>query len=82
MYVLLDANVTAGYYLTRSLRSKFATERIANIFDSVRTGESDLFFYIPNFCEGARIHRAPEREPRAAPVEELQGMLDAVEKAS
>src|SRR5690625_5821185 len=50
MYLLLDANVTAGYYLPRSLNSKKAKDRIANIFDSARSGRSDFFFYLPNFC--------------------------------
>jgi hypothetical protein len=50
MYILLDANVTAAYYLPRCLKSKRATDRITNIFDSVRSGGSDHFFYIPNFC--------------------------------
>jgi hypothetical protein len=50
MYVLLDANVTAGYYLPRSLRGKRAAGRIENVFDSVRSGASNHFFYIPNFC--------------------------------
>jgi len=50
MYVLLDANVTAGYYLPRSLRSKHARERIETIFNSVRSNKSELFFYLPNFC--------------------------------
>lgn len=50
MYILLDANVTAGYYLPRSLNSKRARERIQIIFDSARSGKSDFFFYLPNFC--------------------------------
>jgi len=49
-YVLLDTNVTAAYYLPRSLASKRAAERIAILFDSVRAGGSTHFFYIPNFC--------------------------------
>lgn len=49
-YILLDANVVAGYYLPRSLDSVRARGRIENILDSVRTGESDCFLYIPNFC--------------------------------
>jgi hypothetical protein len=32
------------------LSSKRAAKRIKVIFDSARTGESDFFFYIPNFC--------------------------------
>jgi hypothetical protein len=49
-YILLDSNVTAGYYLSRSLKSLNARTRIENIFDSARSGESDFFFYLPNFC--------------------------------
>jgi hypothetical protein len=50
MYALLDANVTAGYYLARSLNSQVAQKRITSIIDSVRTGGSKHFFYIPNIC--------------------------------
>ena len=50
MYVLLDANVTAGYYLPRSLNSKQAASRIENLFNSVRSDATQHFFYIPNFC--------------------------------
>ncbi|MBU1998020.1 MAG: hypothetical protein V1490_02930 [Candidatus Omnitrophota bacterium] len=50
MYFLLDSNVTAGYYLPRSLGSKKACKRIEMIFDSVRSRGSNHFFYIPNFC--------------------------------
>jgi hypothetical protein len=50
VYILLDANVTAGYYLPRSLRSTQARNRIEMIFDSVRSGATKHFFYIPNFC--------------------------------
>ena len=50
LYILLDANVTAGYYLSRSLRSPKARELIANIFDAARSGQAEFFFYLPNFC--------------------------------
>ena len=50
MYVLLDANVTAGYYLPRSLNSVKAQQRIEILFDSVRSRQADHFFYLPNFC--------------------------------
>ncbi len=49
-YFLLDANVVAGYYLQRCLRSKVAYKRITDIFDSARSKKSDFFFYLPNFC--------------------------------
>lgn len=50
MFLLLDANVAAGYYLPRSLKSKLARQRIQVILDSVRSGETEHFLYIPNFC--------------------------------
>lgn len=50
MWFLLDANVTAGYYLPRSLNSKTAAKRIESIIDSVRSGVRNDFFYIPNIC--------------------------------
>ena len=49
-YVLLDANVTAGYYLPRSLNSIKARERIQVILESARSGKLEAFFYLPNFC--------------------------------
>jgi len=50
VYVLLDANVAAANYLPRSMRSKKAGKRIRNMFDSVRSGATEHFFYMPNFC--------------------------------
>jgi hypothetical protein len=50
MYGLLDANITAAYYLARSMRSEQAVDRIRIIVDSVRTKGSDHFLYIPNVC--------------------------------
>lgn len=50
MYLLLDANVTAGYYLPRSLDSKRARKRIEILLQSVLSGESNHFLYIPNIC--------------------------------
>ncbi len=50
MYLLLDSNVTAGYYLPRSLDSARAQKRIELLFQSIRSGESSHFLYIPNFC--------------------------------
>lgn len=49
-FLLLDANIVAGYYLPRSLHSKQASDRIKEIFDSVRSGKSDFLLYVPNFC--------------------------------
>ena len=50
MYLLLDANVTAGYYLPRSLGSRRARDRITAIFNAVRSEGTRHFFYLPNFC--------------------------------
>jgi hypothetical protein len=50
MYGLLDANVTAAYYLAHSTRSAKVVERIRTIVDSVRTKATDHFLYIPNIC--------------------------------
>jgi len=50
VFVLLDSNVTAGYYLPRSLNSEKARVRTRLLFDSVRSGESTHFFYLANFC--------------------------------
>jgi hypothetical protein len=50
IYALLDTNVTAGYYLARSLTSQVARRHIATIIDSVRTGGSKHSLYIPNIC--------------------------------
>jgi hypothetical protein len=50
MYLLIDANLAAGYYLPRSLSSKRARGRIQIILDSIRTKGSQHFPYISNFC--------------------------------
>src|SRR5712664_704814 len=53
VYGLLDANITAVYYLARSMKNAKAAkvvERIRNIVDSVRTKGSDHFLDIPNIC--------------------------------
>ena len=50
MYLLLDANVAAGYYLPRSLDSRRARSRIQMILDSTRSQASTNVLYIPNFC--------------------------------
>ena len=48
-YLLLDANVTAAYYLPKSISSTKVRDRIEVIFNSIRSGASDHFLYIPNF---------------------------------
>ena len=50
MYLLLDANVTAAYYLRRSLSSTRAADRIAEILNATRAKVWNHFPYIPNFC--------------------------------
>ena len=50
MYILLDANVTAAYYLPRSTTSANVRSRIETLFHAVRSGTVDHFFYLPNFC--------------------------------
>lgn len=50
MYLLLDANVTAGYYLSRSLGSLRARKRVELILNAIRAGAWNHFLYIPNFC--------------------------------
>ncbi len=49
-YLLMDANVTTGYYLPRSLRSVRARARVESIINAARSGSADLFLCIPNFC--------------------------------
>jgi hypothetical protein len=49
MYCLLDANLVLGYYLPRALDFAKARERIRVLVDSVRSGESTHFLYVPNF---------------------------------
>lgn len=50
MYLLVDANVAAGYYLPRCLNSLRARKRIPLLLDSIRSNASPHFLYIPNFC--------------------------------
>jgi hypothetical protein len=50
MYLLLDSNVTAAFYLPRSTKHIKMASRIENIFSSVRSGATKHFFYLPNFC--------------------------------
>jgi hypothetical protein len=50
MYCLFDASVVAAYYCPITTRSKKAVEIARNIIESVRSGERNHFFYIPNFC--------------------------------
>jgi hypothetical protein len=50
MYLLLDSNVTAAFYLPRSTKLAKIASRIGTIFSSVRSGATKHFFYLPNFC--------------------------------
>lgn len=50
-FLLLDANVVAGYYLPESLGSTKARDRIRIVIESVRNlGRPDIFLYIPSLC--------------------------------
>lgn len=50
MYFLIDANIAAGYYLPRSLKSPKARVRIEKILNYLRSNSKENFVYIPNFC--------------------------------
>jgi rRNA-processing protein FCF1 len=50
MYCLFDASVIAAYYCPKTTRSHRVVENARNLIESVRSGESNHFFYIPNFC--------------------------------
>lgn len=50
-FLLLDANIVAGYYLPESLNSVRARGYIKNIVDGVRNGGApEVVLFIPNFC--------------------------------
>lgn len=50
MYCLFDACVIAAYYCPSTTRSRKVVESARNLIESVRSGKSKHFFYIPNFC--------------------------------
>jgi rRNA-processing protein FCF1 len=50
MYCLFDASVIAAYYCPKTTRSHKVVENARNLIESVRSGASNHFFYIPNFC--------------------------------
>jgi len=50
-FLLLDANVVAGYYLPQSLNSPKAQNRVQNIIDAVRNGAApEVFLFMPTLC--------------------------------
>lgn len=50
-FLLLDANVVAGYYLPEALSSTKARDPIKIIIESVSNlGRPDIFLYIPSLC--------------------------------
>jgi len=50
-FVLLDANIVAGYYLPESLQSVTAKKRIHNIIEAVRKGGApEILLFIPRLC--------------------------------
>ena len=50
MYCLFDANVIAAYYCPKTTRSSKVVKNARVLIESVRSGKSNHFFYIPNFC--------------------------------
>ena len=50
MYCLFDANVVAAYYCPKTTRSIRVWESARALIESVRSGGSKHFLYIPNFC--------------------------------
>lgn len=49
-YLLIDANVAAGYYLPECISNKNAARNIELILDYARLNKDEVFIYIPNFC--------------------------------
>ena len=50
-FVLLDANIVAGYYLPESLSQVGARAHIKNLIDAVRNGgATEILLYIPSIC--------------------------------
>ena len=49
-YLLIDANIAAGYYLPRAVSDQETAKRIEIILDNAREKKDDFFVYIPNFC--------------------------------
>lgn len=49
-YLIIDANIAAGYYLKRSAKTQKAADIIENIIDYCRCNRDKYFIYIPNFC--------------------------------
>ena len=50
-FVLLDANIVAGYYLPESLQSVNAKKRVNNIIEAVRKGGApEILLFIPRLC--------------------------------
>jgi hypothetical protein len=50
VYCLFDTSVIAAYYLPRSHKNPKVSELATKIIESVRSGGSKNFLYIPNFC--------------------------------
>ena len=50
-FLLLDANIVAGYYLPEALSVVTARPRITDIIEAVRNGAApEMFLYIPRLC--------------------------------
>jgi hypothetical protein len=49
-YCLFDASVIVPYFLIKAHKNGGVHKRAAVLIESVRSGETNHFFYIPNFC--------------------------------
>jgi hypothetical protein len=49
-YLLIDANIAAGYYLPESISNKNAARNIELIINHARNRKEEVFIYMPNFC--------------------------------
>jgi hypothetical protein len=50
IYCLFDASVIVPYFIPRAHDNPKVHERAVSIIESVRSGSTKHFFYIPNFC--------------------------------
>jgi hypothetical protein len=50
MYCLFDASVIVSYFIPHAHKNPKVHERASSIIESVRSGESKHFFFVPNFC--------------------------------
>ena len=50
MFCLFDTSVIVPYFIPKAHKNNEVHVRAASIIESVRSGMTDHFFYIPNFC--------------------------------